>query len=200
MARMIILLTLLLNTTLSFGMCVTKEYDLVAWNDKGNAAIIHDLSYGPEGGGSDSYEIVDFENSINTNYTFSSDFSDGATMRQAISIQECQNAVIKVNAMLTKLDFRLQFNDNCWFHSVKLLSTNSKSEVLEKNRIDEISKQIGIKDSSRWPTVAFSKDGVHFIVIESNNSCSSRINKVIYDDNNKLYKLLEPKGNERKIF
>ena len=37
MVKFIILIIFLLNATLSFGMCVGKQYDPVAWNDNGSA-------------------------------------------------------------------------------------------------------------------------------------------------------------------
>ena len=186
MAKIIALAIFLLNTTRAFGMCVTSQYDPVAWNDDGSAVVLHVSEYGPEGGGSNSYQIIDFKNETDVNYTFSSDFSpgDGSTP-QSISIDMCRNRMVEANQTLEKLGFKLQFKGNCIFRSVTLPITNGRNKTLEKNKVIEIGKIIGFQDSSIDRLVGSSKDGIHFILIEDNDSCSAKCHKVIFNQETK---------------
>ena len=188
----VVFLISLFSTTFVFGMCTICQYEPIAWNDNGNAVILHDSEYGPEGGGSDSYQIIDFRNNTNISYTYSSNFSPGdGSKPQTISGSACKNSMDEANQVLKKLDFKLQFEGNCVFNSVILPFAGTKKNILEKNKVIEIGKMIGISDSGILDRlVGSSRNGIHFVIIEDNRSCQAKYHKVIFDPERTSYKEL----------
>ena len=193
MNRVSILLVLLFaNTEVSLGMCVSKTYTPVAWNSNGTSSIVHLLSPGPEGGGSESYLVVDFVQQKSTVFEFSSDFgSGGGISPQRISVEMCKNRVIEANQILSKLGFPIKFNESlstCVSSRSNLLTTNAQLRgLLKAGRATDIGKKLGITSGKTRPIVA-TKDGVHFILIKKNSTCSAECIRVTLNKTDQTYK------------
>jgi hypothetical protein len=169
-------------------MCVSVDYQTVAWNPSGIAAIVHERSYGPEGGGSDGYRILDFNGGKNEIYIFSSDFSpgDGSTP-QSISKGECGDAAVKANNLLGNLGFKSRFKESCLLGRANMLSsTDAPPQELTPDKITEMEKALSLTTANTVST----KDNIHFVVTSKDPGCRSICKWVVFDTTNKLYKEL----------
>lgn len=184
LSKVIIIFSFLLINHKAFSMCGSQTFQPIAWNSSGGAVIIHNMSYGPEGGSGNTYLILDFDKQISNSYTFSGDLSpgDGSTP-ESISTDNCKASAKKANQTLAKSGFNLRFNTLCHSRSNMLETKNVNGELLSSDKANKISKKLGISISESNPIVA-SKDGKRFVVIEEDSSCSAKCYRVIVNKKN----------------
>src|SRR6185503_10232629 len=88
----------------AFGMCVSTTYTPVAWAKDGTAVVVKEEAQGPEGGGSITYDVINFRKEKPEVYVISSTFSPGdGSEPQTISEDACRAAVTKANQAVSKL-------------------------------------------------------------------------------------------------
>lgn len=111
---------------------------MTAWNSMGNAALIRELSSGPEGGGATLYYIFDFTTKTSEVFTFSSSFSPGdGTEPERIAASECAKNAAAANVALAKLKFKTKFAPEKCKAKTRVMFPSTASAPL-KNGVNSI--------------------------------------------------------------
>lgn len=181
-------LVVLLMSLKSFAMCVSKSFDVLDWNLKGDAVLINKTSHGPEGGGDKSYLIIDFTKKEKNVYTLSSNFSPGdGSKPERVTVSECKERVEKVNEILESKNFKVRLGKNLTTcvasRNIQLEGKDNTENFQLKDKTEEIIKRLVNK--IKTPVVS-SKDNIHFIVYDSKMGCSAKCYKVSLKDHNYL--------------
>lgn len=118
------------------ALCVSKHYEVRAWNRDATAVLIERGSHGPEGGGEKAFLIVDFSGTSFPAQVLSSNFSPGnGSAPQRISKTHCREVVTKTNEALTKLGFEAKL-------SPKGCGTDSRTGLLPAKPAKETPLQL----------------------------------------------------------
>jgi hypothetical protein len=89
----------------AFAMHITQNSNLVAWSSDGRSALIEQRERGPEGGGSLTYLLLSGRPVTQESFPLSSDFSNGASTIERITVDSCQSAAESLARRLEKEGF-----------------------------------------------------------------------------------------------
>lgn len=177
MVKLGIFLILLPSTI--YAMCVSGEYNQLVWNPAADALLMQKYSYGPEGGGSLAYIIIDVKKNKSSTFVVSSDFSPGDGSRpQRVSISECKANTEAANKILSVLNFKSRLKDgllSCTLSRKELFKLSEDDVVsvpLPANKIEEVLTAVAF-DKTKFDNsleVHSNSKGVN-IFISKNRKC-----------------------------
>src|SRR5262249_14134789 len=144
--------------------------------------LIEELASGPEGGGSLTYDLIDFHKKKPEIFNISSNFSEGeGSEPQTISEEACRAALTKANEALSELGFDAKFkveSKTCRRDRDDLLKGKEKKDLsLDFEKVGQMGTQAGLPGRGA-SAVAFSKNGKNSIIVENNGKCDARCYRI----------------------
>jgi hypothetical protein len=204
--RIALFLIVLLMSHSLFAMDVRKDFALLAWNPAGSSALLSASLSGPEGGGAESYIIIDFIKQQTQVFTFSNDFSPGdGSSPQQISADSCKKTINEANQALLKFGFNRTLPDSCDKNRSGIHGLDDQVAPLENTEAIKVAKGMnlpGANEPGIERLIADSRlyisgrNDIHFIVIENNLSYTAKCTQYIYDADTKHYKKIGACGAE----
>ncbi len=177
------------------ALCLTESYAPVAWNYTGTGVLINRKVWGPEGGGSNSFIVLNLRSQRAEEFYLSSNFREGGDTRERISEAECRRHVAAVNRRLTELNLRTTFKTgplDCRARREDPVELRDTPSVrLPEAQVKELTSKAEIPSEGLelYGPKNAANDFPGFVVISNNKKCDAKYFIMLFNPADKSYRV-----------